>query len=559
MTIQKKIAFIILLIGASAIIVFRGFQVYENSKEQYFSKEIEGLKITYNFILESNHTIAKQFFQNYVMQPEVLKILAEANSVDKKVKDKSRNELYNKLLPHYNNIKGLGVRQLHFHLPNSESFLRFNRINKWGDSLIGVRFSVEKANKELVEVVGFEEGETFNGFRNVFPIIYNGKHLGSVEVSMSYKSIVAFVEKILLNKTDFILKKTIVEKKGFFNEQSNYKLSTLSNEFFVTKASRKDSIIVKLNRQIFANVSHELNNGKEFIKNTSLEKENWQIVFIPVKNIENQNAAYFVSYKKDETINGFFFSFVVNLIISIVIIFVIILLFYQLSKKNLSLKNSLKDLKTAEEQLKSSLKEKDILLKEVHHRVKNNMQIVMSLLNLQANSIEDLVIRNAFAESNSRINAMGLIHETLYKSDNLSTIDPEEYINKLIQNTVRAFGSIDKKIKHELEIEKMDFSLDETIPIALIINELLTNAYKYAFPNKKNGKIKIIFKNLEDDKILLKFSDNGIGMPSEIKPYEVESLGMQLIFDLVEGQLKGDIDLDVTNGTSYTIVFAKKQ
>jgi two-component sensor histidine kinase len=215
--------------------------------------------------------------------------------------------------------------------------------------------------------------------------------------------------------------------------------------------------------------------------------------------------------------------------------------------------------KKAEERIKKSLKEKEILLKEVHHRVKNNMQIVMSLLNLQANTIEDVRIRKALAESNDRISAMGLIHEVLYQSENLSSIDPEEYISKLIQSTTRAYGSIDKKIEHVLNIEKIELALDETIPLALIINELLTNTYKYAFPDSKKGKITITLKRLKDDIIMLKYFDNGIGIKFKVIPHELDSLGLKLVYDLAEGQLKGEVEHDSSTGNCFVIKFLNKQ
>jgi len=214
--------------------------------------------------------------------------------------------------------------------------------------------------------------------------------------------------------------------------------------------------------------------------------------------------------------------------------------------------------KKEEEQIKNSLKEKKILLKEIHHRVKNNMQVVMSLLNLQANSIEDKFIREAFAKSNDRIHAMALIHESLYESDDFSKINPEKYIEKLIRSMAFTFGSIDKQIEHELEIDQIELSMDEAIPMALVINELLTNVYKHAFPNETVGKITIKLKEIENEIIVLNFSDNGVGIMDEIIPHELDTLGMQLIYDLVEGQLKGEVELESNDGTSYNITFNKK-
>ena len=224
---------------------------------------------------------------------------------------------------------------------------------------------------------------------------------------------------------------------------------------------------------------------------------------------------------------------------------------FRCSNRDISLR------KKEEEQLRNSLIEKEILLKEIHHRVKNNLQVVMSLLNLQANAVENKVVREAFAKSNDRINAMALIHESLYQSDDFSKISPEKYIDKLIQSTVSTFGSIDKQIKHELDIEEIDIAMDEAIPMALVINELLSNSYKHAFPNGRVGKITVVLKEIEDETILLKYSDDGVGIQKEIIPHELDSLGMQLIYDLVEGQLKGEVELETTNGTHYLITFNK--
>ena len=215
-------------------------------------------------------------------------------------------------------------------------------------------------------------------------------------------------------------------------------------------------------------------------------------------------------------------------------------------------------IKKSEENLKNSLNEKELLIKEIHHRVKNNMQIVVSLLNLQANNSTDKRVSLALIEGKNRIETMSLIHQTLYQTDNLAIINHEDYITKLIQNTTRSFGSIDKKIEYNLTIEKLDLSVNETIIIALIINELLTNAFKHAFPNNDKGKIEIIFQNLENGQILLKFSDNGVGIPEEIFTRKFETLGMQLIYDLAEGQLKGKIEIDRANGTCYNILFKRK-
>jgi len=192
------------------------------------------------------------------------------------------------------------------------------------------------------------------------------------------------------------------------------------------------------------------------------------------------------------------------------------------------------ELKVNEEKLKNLLKEKELLIKEIHHRVKNNMQIIVSLLNLQANSSKNKKVSLALIEGKNRIETMSLIHQTLYETANLTDINHEDYITKLIQNTTRAYGSINKKIECKLKIEKLDFSVDKIIVIALIINELLTNSFKHAFPNTNEGNIEIIFQYLENNQIMLKFSDNGIGLPKKNFTHNFKTLGIQLLYDLAE-------------------------
>ena len=162
------------------------------------------------------------------------------------------------------------------------------------------------------------------------------------------------------------------------------------------------------------------------------------------------------------------------------------------------------------------------------------MQIIVSLLNLQANSSKNKKVSLALIEGKNRIETMSLIHQTLYETANLTDINHEDYITKLIQNTTRAYGSINKKIECKLKIEKLDFSVDKIIVIALIINELLTNSFKHAFPNTNEGNIEIIFQNLENNQIMLKFSDNGIGLPKKNFTHNFKTLGIQLLYDLAE-------------------------
>jgi PAS domain S-box-containing protein len=209
--------------------------------------------------------------------------------------------------------------------------------------------------------------------------------------------------------------------------------------------------------------------------------------------------------------------------------------------------------KIAEEQLKESLKEKEVLLKEVHHRVKNNLQVISSILNLQSSYIDDDKILSILKESQDRIKSMSFIHESLYQSNDFSKINFSEYIVSLSKNLVHSYSYLDGLIDLEHEIEEVSLNLDTSIPCGLIVNELVSNALKYAFKDRLDGKIKI---NLSIDKkdVVLVVSDNGVGFPKNINFRETNSLGLQLVTTLVE-QIDGTIEMKSKKGTTYTIIF----
>ena len=207
--------------------------------------------------------------------------------------------------------------------------------------------------------------------------------------------------------------------------------------------------------------------------------------------------------------------------------------------------------------MKDSLREKEVLLREIHHRVKNNMQVISSLLNLQSRNIEDPRLRKMFLESQSRVRAMALIHEVLYGSDDLSRIDLEDYISKLANNLFRMYGADTSRIRLEVAAEGVTLAIDDTVPCGLVISELLSNSLKYAFPDGRSGEIGIHAVMTDDDRIMLTVRDNGVGIPDDVDIRNTESMGMGLVTGLVENQLGGRLELDRSDGTGFTIVFSR--
>ncbi len=233
----------------------------------------------------------------------------------------------------------------------------------------------------------------------------------------------------------------------------------------------------------------------------------------------------------------------------------------EVQKKAGQLKKELRQRKRVEKEIKGSLNEKEILLQEIHHRVKNNLQIISSLLNLQIKNIKEESTLALFRDCHNRVRTMALIHEQLYQSHDLTKIDFEEYTKNL---TRHLFSIYHKTINHvilKIVIKDISFNIDTAIPCGLVINELISNSLKYAFPENRRGQITITLKKSSDSKTKGKkqgydliVSDNGIGLPNNLNYRTVESLGLKLVNILVK-QLNGSIKLSRKQGTSFKITF----
>ncbi|MHC5743703.1 MAG: PAS domain S-box protein [Nostoc sp.] len=214
--------------------------------------------------------------------------------------------------------------------------------------------------------------------------------------------------------------------------------------------------------------------------------------------------------------------------------------------------------KQAEEKIKASLKEKEVLLKEIHHRVKNNLGIVSSLLQMQCRRTQDPVVTAILRDSQNRIASIALVHEKLYRSEDLADIDFAQYIPDLTTHLFDSYNVSSSQIKLNIQVDNASLDIETAIPCGLIINELVSNALKYAFVGNRGGKIEVKFYQKSESNLILIIKDNGVGLPENFDSKKTKTLGITLVQGLVK-QLRGKLEIDSQQGTEFKITFTNSQ
>jgi two-component sensor histidine kinase len=249
------------------------------------------------------------------------------------------------------------------------------------------------------------------------------------------------------------------------------------------------------------------------------------------------------------------YMFIAGLFIAVLVVGLIYNRYRLKKQSNLVLEQKQEEINAQNELLRKILDEKEWLLREIHHRVKNNLQIVISLLNTQSAYLDNEDALVAIRNSQNRMHAMSLIHQKLYQSDNLAEIDMKWYIQELVGYMIECFGT-ERKIKFELITDEVKLDVAQAVPLGLILNEAISNAIKYAFPDDKKGHVKIAFLEMENNACKLSISDDGIGLPEAFNPEDTESLGMSLMTGLTD-QLNGKIDMWNDGGLTLEVSFVR--
>ena len=371
---------------------------------------------------------------------------------------------------------------------------------------------------------------------------YHNAGISLLELSKCYLALNKFdLSKQYLDSSNVLIKKVddyktnlniIKQYALYYDKTSNYRLSI---DYFKTYILVKDSLQSKdnLRELLMAQVAnHVLENEAEIVESQKRIKE---------KNLE---------VDKQKTIrNALIFSGI------LLIIFVVFILnqFGKTKKQKLLLEIKNQQIETRNEIINKSLVEKDLLIKEVHHRVKNNLQIISSLMKLQSGKSNNNEIINALGEAQDRINSMALLHQLLYRNNQMTSLMFNEYLDSLVSQISTSFSLTKKNITINSNFIELELDLDTAIPLGLITNELLSNAYKHAFADN-GGEIKIELSKLLKDTYQLKVSDNGQGLMANFDLKTNDSLGLDIVAILSE-QINAELKIYNANGANFEVIF----
>ncbi|PKL66451.1 MAG: hypothetical protein CVV28_10635 [Methanobacteriales archaeon HGW-Methanobacteriales-1] len=322
--------------------------------------------------------------------------------------------------------------------------------------------------------------------------------------------------------------RTIFENTGALSliMDENLNINLVNHKFEKFSGYYKDEIESKLNLKDFIDdTDKKSTNAYNMIKNQNKDSRE-------CLEIKNQEISLF-----DRQGNKKYFVFTSELIIH--------------SKNTLISLIDITDRKDKEKIIKDSLLEKEMMLKEIHHRVKNNLQIISSLLNLQSGNVSDDKDLKLFIESRDRVRSMAMIHEKLYQSENLSKINFKYYLENLSQQLLMSYD-LSGKVKLNFDCDDVFMGIETAVPCGLLVNEIITNSMKHAFPDELSGNINITLKAYDDYELII--SDDGIGLPNDINMEESNSLGLQIINNLIN-QIDGSIEFNNSHGTQFKIKF----
>lgn len=559
-TTPEKIKKPILIPVAFAIIVFLVASLVMISwLQQWQMREgarayIQSTRTLYEGSLREESRLIKVLLNFYKDDPRLIELFTSGN----------RGALFDYVSPIFEEIKQkYGINHFYFIDPQRRCFLRMFNPERHGDLID--RFTLDRAVKSGEPHSGVELG-TFGTLtlRVDYPWIVDGKLLGYLELGkeidgfMPTLSSILGVEVLMLVETSCLEREKweegqrLMGRKGDWNELPNHVVVGRTIAGVPTGLAGHLSI------------GHE--REEEFL-NVSYEGRHYHAGIAPLFVASGEEVGVIVAMR-DFSGAEHSMQMLTGLLVSLVVVmsgFVFVFIYGVISRVELRLQRSREALqheilerRKAEKQILTALNEKQVLLKEIHHRVKNNMQIVCSLFRLQLGKIKDPRAAGILRDSQNRISAMALIHKTLYQPKDQSSIYFEEYIKELAASIFDSYEVDPERIVLKTDLESVAMDIDTVTPCGLILNELLTNSIKYAFPEGRKGEILISFKR-KDEGFVLGVSDNGVGLPAGMDIRGLSSLGLQLVMNLTEKQLWGRLEVASDSGGAGFKIFFQKQ
>lgn len=510
------------------------------------NKEIEGelwvqnaqADIKVRSAINTYTMVSELAFKQIINQEEILKLYSGAHNADSITQANIRNQLYIKLLPVYQQLKSQNIKQLHFHLPDNKSFLRFHRPSRYGDDLTEYRYSVKMANSEKKIFNGFEEGRVNNGFRYVFPLFYMEKHIGSVETSFSFEAIRTLLEMQGSPFSTLILPRSIVEFAVFEDEVENYETTRLSKEYLVEKEYShyiKDttSLLQTIDKTIQPQLIKQLKRHSNFSIFTQLENQIYTVNFISIENFKKKHVAYIVTYQLNNHIKQLKQRFNIFLTIGLFLIpiFVSFILIYiennrkikiqnfRLKEANLQLNLRTEELQLLSSQLQKLNDDKNLFIRILAHDLKNPFNTLMSMSGLMVSNFQrydrDEIEEQLNVFHRTAKQTFNLLEDLLLWSKSQAgslPFEPQTFLFKFIcNNALTSFVNNSKNISFTC-VASDDFNITVDLNMfRAIMRNLISNAIKFTH---QNGQITISAER-NKDYITICVSDTGVGIPQE--------------------------------------------
>lgn len=353
--------FVLAFIIAESLLVFFGLSNFQTKRNHILEDRTNELRTSYESIFNTYALVSNVVFEQIINTPQIRELYSRAYKSDKKRQAEIRDSLYQILSPTYTELSSQAIKQLHFHLPDNRSFLRFHSPKKFGDDLTEVRESVRIANAEKRFVKGFEEGRIYNGFRFVYPLSFKGDHIGTVESSISFGAINRMLYQNAKNVYAFIIKKSVVDDKVFEDEKHNYVISGFSDQWVEEKkflhanqssTSLPEETIIELDKIIRNKHQNILDDGKAVSVYVDLDKKKYTVSIIPILNIKQEHIAYIMSYVLDTHTTQYITETKILIGLGSLVVLIISILFYVIYTKNATIEGQHSALLKSEERYK---------------------------------------------------------------------------------------------------------------------------------------------------------------------------------------------------------------